>query len=93
MEAGVKFEDGKKVEWAMAAAIRGVKDAYAASFCQVTFYKYFRFLYYTKRIIFLYNRLSYLLFYLVHIRRMLTLHYYRLLHVSVFKLNKRDLNC
>ena len=27
---GVKFEDGEKVEWAMAAVLRGVKEAYAA---------------------------------------------------------------
>ena len=32
---GVKFEDGEKVEWAMAAVLRGVKDAYAASLYQV----------------------------------------------------------
>ena len=38
MEAdGVKFEDGEKVEWAMAAVLRGVKDAYAASLYQVCF--------------------------------------------------------
>ena len=38
MEAdGVKFEDGEKVEWAMAAVLRGVKDAYAASLYQVMF--------------------------------------------------------
>jgi BTB/POZ domain len=36
MEAdGVKFEDGEKVEWAMAAVLRGVKDAFAASLYQV----------------------------------------------------------
>ena len=36
MEAdGVRFEDGEKVEWAMAAVLRGVKDAYAASLYQV----------------------------------------------------------
>jgi hypothetical protein len=29
---GVKFKDGEKVEWAMAAVLRGVKDAYATSF-------------------------------------------------------------
>jgi hypothetical protein len=42
MEAdGVKFEDGEKVEWAMAAVLRGVKDAYAASLYQVTFFYIF----------------------------------------------------
>ena len=36
MEAdGVQFEDGEKVEWAMAALLRGVIDAYAASLYQV----------------------------------------------------------
>jgi hypothetical protein len=40
MEAdGVGFEDGEKVtrNWAMAAVLRGVKDAYAASLYQVCF--------------------------------------------------------
>ena len=41
MEAdGVKFEDGEKVEWAMAAVLRGVKDAYAASLYQVCIFLY-----------------------------------------------------
>ena len=36
MEAdGVNFEDGEKVEWAMAAVLRGVKDTFAASLYQV----------------------------------------------------------
>ena len=34
---GVKFEDGEKVEWAMAAVLRGVKDVYAASLYRVIF--------------------------------------------------------
>ena len=39
MEAdGVRFEDGEKVEWSMAAVLRGVKDAYAASLYQVSLY-------------------------------------------------------
>jgi hypothetical protein len=39
MEAdGVKFGDGEKVEWTMAAFLRGVKDAYAASLYQVIFF-------------------------------------------------------
>ena len=29
------FEDGEKVEWAMVAVLRGVKDAYTASLYQV----------------------------------------------------------
>jgi BTB/POZ domain len=37
---GVKFEDGEKVEWAMAAVLRGVKDAYAASLYQVNVFLY-----------------------------------------------------
>jgi hypothetical protein len=50
MEAdGAKFEDGEKVEWAMAAVLRGVKDAYATSLYQVCFI-YFRFiLYFTNK--------------------------------------------
>ena len=36
MEAdGVRFEDEEKVGWAMAAVLRGVKDAYAPSLYQV----------------------------------------------------------
>ena len=36
MEAdGVRFEDGEKVEWTMAAVLRGVKESYAASLYQV----------------------------------------------------------
>jgi hypothetical protein len=38
MEAdGVKFEDGEKVEWVMAAVLQGVKDAYAASLYLIYF--------------------------------------------------------
>jgi len=40
----------------------------------------------------LYIRLSCPRFYFVHILRMLARHYYLLLHIFVFKLNKRDLN-
>jgi hypothetical protein len=41
----------------------------------------------------IFYRLSSLLFYFVHIQRMLMLLYYRLLRMSVFRLNKRGLNC
>jgi hypothetical protein len=50
MEAdGVGFEDGEKVtrNWAMAAVLRGVKDAYAASFYQVCLF-FFLFLFSRK---------------------------------------------
>jgi hypothetical protein len=42
---GIKFEDGEKVEWAMAAVLRRVKDAYAASLYLVIFYIYSAFSY------------------------------------------------
>ena len=42
MEAdGVGFEDGEEVNWAMAAVLRGVKDAYAASLYQVCMFSFF----------------------------------------------------
>jgi hypothetical protein len=38
MEAtGVRFEGGERVAWAMAAVLRGVKEASAASLYQVIF--------------------------------------------------------
>ena len=47
------IEDGEKVEWAIAAVLRGVKDAYAASLYHVIFYIYSAFAYYTKSVMFL----------------------------------------
>ena len=89
MEAdGVKFEDGEKVEWAMAAVLRGVKDAFAASLYQVCFHIFAFFVELSYHI----YRLSCPLFYFAHILQMLTRHCYRLLRIFVFKLNKRDLN-
>ena len=90
MEAdGVNFEDGEKVEWAMAAVLRGVKDAYAASLYQVClFFPAFSVILTCNY----YYRLSYLLFYFVRIQRMLMLHYCQPLLMSVFRSNKRDLN-
>jgi hypothetical protein len=38
---GSGFEDGEKIEWAMAAVLRGVKDAYAASLIRCVFFFFF----------------------------------------------------
>ena len=69
---------------------------YAAPLYQVNFFSFNGFFsqFYILTFIYIFRlRVSYLLFYYVHIQRLLKPHYYRLLRMSTFRLNRRDLIC